>query len=642
MDDKYHKGSRFGVATSPSGFLDSIGQIETRSGMAKASFSLGAVAGTAGLVVWLLFSLSSMTHQAEKNEAALIGLEKSVEHLSGKLDMALSRLNQGGFVPGQAVGGSFGTSKALEDQVQRLTQATSRFDALKKDFVDLQHQFEQSMKDFANTGAGAMGGAGGPVGTAHTPCLQGEGDIGAAARNPAEPPDTYASEALVQQTIKMNPGDPLPFVGRDYHPWFSNADHSHHTTYLHLLKDKYGAKRKCKYIDVLFWDKQADRCALIVPDREIRSRTITAELDPDTGLAKPRPDLKRNHNPLDIKVRDDRYYAFSKARDEMTQYLRVLLGTDKRAERMRIQADPEPLVVMVANDGHLGLLLNWACSLRAANIEMPRHVVFVTSAKTRNFLKSLGFLAYYHSKLGEYPHEASAKYSDMAFGKMMILKQVAVALSLDSGYDVVFQDIDITWLKNPLPELTEQSKRYEIQFQDDGARNARYQPWYANTGFFYIRATYVTRDFWDRVTQQMPSYPQSNQVVLNWVLEGFESRGHPVSQEELPVRVLPQDEYVSGNGVDLPGARNPGQATEHITVRPLSPTAKVVHFCWTHNITFKIAKMKAYRSMYVAEDCMHDWTTCISEPSELWQDSVCLHTDLPPLAKSYKAWLDKH
>ena len=91
------------------------------------------------------------------------------------------------------------------------------------------------------------------------------------------------------------------------------------------------------------------------------------------------------------------------------------------------------------------------------------------------------------------------------------------------------------------------------QFQDDGARNARYQPWYANTGFFYMRSTFVARDFWDRVTQQMPSYPQSNQVVLNWVMEGFESRGHPVSQEELAVRILPQDEYVSGNGVDLPG-----------------------------------------------------------------------------------------
>lgn len=63
----------------------------------------------------------------------------------------------------------------------------------------------------------------------------------------------------------------------------------------------------------------------------------------------------------------------------------------------------------------------------------------------------------------------------------------------------------------------------------------------------------MARDFWDRVTLQMPSYPQSNQVILNWVMEGMESRGHPVNQDEFTVRVLPQDEYVAGNGVDLPG-----------------------------------------------------------------------------------------
>lgn len=74
-----------------------------------------------------------------------------------------------------------------------------------------------------------------------------------------------------------------------------------------------------------------------------------------------------------------------------------------------------------------------------------------------------GIRRYYHNKIGSYPKEASAKYSDMAFGQMMILKQVAVALSLESGYDVLFQDIDITWLKDPRPELLEGAKRYEIQ-----------------------------------------------------------------------------------------------------------------------------------------------------------------------------------
>lgn len=88
--------------------------------------------------------------------------------------------------------------------------------------------------------------------------------------------------------------------------------------------------------------------------------------------------------------------------------------------------------------------------------------------------------------------------------------------------------------------------------------------------------------------------------------------------------------------------RNPGQATVHNTVRPLSPTAKIVHFCWTHNITFKIGKMKGYKSLYVSEECLHNWESCVDTPSNEWQDDVCLHTDLPPMARSRAAWLKAH
>jgi hypothetical protein len=189
----------------------------------------------------------------------------------------------------------------------------------------------------------------------------------------------------------------------------------------------------------------------------------------------------------------------------------------------------------------------------------------------------------------------------------------------------------------------EQSKYYEVQFQDDGARNQIYQPWYANTGFLYLRSTYTVRDFWDTVTRSMPSYPQSNQLLVNWVLEGYARRGHPINHNPLTIRVLPQAEYPAGNSVDLPGAKNFGQASAHSDVRPLSPTAKIAHFCWTHNITFKIQKMRAYNSLYVTEECLFDWQKCVTgNPAPSWADAVCLHRDVPPLADSYETWIKNH
>ena len=92
---------------------------------------------------------------------------------------------------------------------------------------------------------------------------------------------------------------------------------------------------------------------------------------------------------------------------------------------------------------------------------------------------------------------------------------------------LLHQDVDITWIKDPLNELLDKSKHYELQFMDDGSRNDMYQPWYANTGFVYLRSTYVVRDFWDTVTRSMPSYPQSNQLIVNWVLEGYVASSFP-------------------------------------------------------------------------------------------------------------------
>lgn len=38
------------------------------------------------------------------------------------------------------------------------------------------------------------------------------------------------------------------------------------------------------------------------------------------------------------------------------------------------------------------------------------------------------------------------------------------------SYDVLFQDVDVTWLKDPFPELQADAPYYHIQFMDDGSR----------------------------------------------------------------------------------------------------------------------------------------------------------------------------
>jgi hypothetical protein len=62
---------------------------------------------------------------------------------------------------------------------------------------------------------------------------------------------------------------------------------------------------------------------------------------------------------------------------------------------------------MCANHGHIALLLNFFCSLRAAKIPTPKHFIVTTDPDTASLLTSMGLTAFYHVGLGEFPTKAS-------------------------------------------------------------------------------------------------------------------------------------------------------------------------------------------------------------------------------------------
>lgn len=69
-------------------------------------------------------------------------------------------------------------------------------------------------------------------------------------------------------------------------------------------------------------------------------------------------------------------------------------------------------------------------------------------------------------------------------------KVVTVQLINRLGHDVLFQDVDLVWYKNPLEFFHDKQNPlypFDILFQDDGARSLRYAPYSANTGFYYVR-----------------------------------------------------------------------------------------------------------------------------------------------------------
>jgi hypothetical protein len=186
-----------------------------------------------------------------------------------------------------------------------------------------------------------------------------------------------------------------------------------------------------------------------------------------------------------------------------------------------------------------------------------------------------------------------------------MLKQFATALLLEAGAHTLFQDADLIWEKDPIAALMEGAKAHKTQWMDDGSRDTRFAPFFANTGFYFLYNHFSVRQFWDHVvmTSGYVIEWRSNQEVVNWMLEDHNRRF------SLEVKTLPQKIYVSGNNLDQFEQFN---KNKQVLVR---------HFCWTANKAEKLKRLKQFDVLLITEDCFNDIDKCYAGGSSL--DKIC-------------------
>ena len=91
------------------------------------------------------------------------------------------------------------------------------------------------------------------------------------------------------------------------------------------------------------------------------------------------------------------------------------------------------------------------------------------------------------------PADAAGRYGDKKFTAMMMAKVIVVQMVSALGYDMLFQDVDIVWYKDPLEYFRNTNDDFDIYFQDDGGHSVRYAPYSANSGFYCVRSLYLTK-----------------------------------------------------------------------------------------------------------------------------------------------------
>lgn len=257
------------------------------------------------------------------------------------------------------------------------------------------------------------------------------------------------------------------------------------------------------------------------------------------------------------------------------------------------------VVVMVCNHGQSELLMNFVCSSRARGLDLSPVLVFATDEETKELAEGLGLTAFFDkTNYGAAPKQAARSYGDRAFTAMMMAKVYCVQMTAMLGYDVLFQDVDMVWYKDPLEYFHDEkspSHGFDVYFQDDGSRGIFYAPFSANTGFYYVRSNDRTRNFFNSLLMSgdLVISAKSHQIALVALLSEH------TSLHGMKTKVLSRDtnEFPGGHAFhyrrDFMKDIFAGKVTPYI-----------FHMSWTLN---KENKQKFFRQIgdwYLKDECV--------------------------------------
>lgn len=269
-------------------------------------------------------------------------------------------------------------------------------------------------------------------------------------------------------------------------------------------------------------------------------------------------------------------------------------------------------IIMVANDGVMDLLLNFLCSLHQVPSISPKDIlVYVSSSGNVPLIENMGANAIYHEALGSMPKHAAGGYLDKTFSRMMWFKTTSVYLAIRNGFNVLFQDVDLVWIKDPIryfeklhsgyPIRNKNEKgnlvisgtgiKYDVSFMDDGARTPRYTPFFVNSGFYYVQYNNRTKYFQEKMMKCSASeigYSHSHQsVMIKHLAETHHLSG-------MQIYVLDRDLFPSGQAY-----HERKKYIQKITEQKYRPF--VFHMCWTSNRVDKVKYFKEMKLWYVSD-----------------------------------------
>ena len=232
-------------------------------------------------------------------------------------------------------------------------------------------------------------------------------------------------------------------------------------------------------------------------------------------------------------------------------HLRYAAATDARMAALQDSylrlGQPHELIVMILCSNFSPMFKNWLASCDFHGIAVrDRLLVFTLDATATEQVAGLGIETCFLDPSSYMPGGGSSAYGDRQFSRTMFYKNAVVSDALILGANVLFQDVDLVWFKDPFPYLREHCAANDIAIMFDG-NNPHHGPIYANTGFIHVACTSASRALFETAARNTASIFQcrSHQRPFNHILAFF------ALHNVLGLSVLPETRFLNGHLFNL-------------------------------------------------------------------------------------------
>lgn len=246
--------------------------------------------------------------------------------------------------------------------------------------------------------------------------------------------------------------------------------------------------------------------------------------------------LIHRNSPLEDAPLQPNQYASSGSIAHL-QHLLIQISPDPDENHQMSTANPPKLIVILAvNYAYRHLALNFICNLR--RLHLSNYLVLAMDSSVYQFLRTNGANVFHHvvntspgRRLLSQPDDPNL-FGTASFLETSRRKSMLVQTVLQLGYSVVFSDVDVVWLKNPIPILIQHSEDFVLQ-SDTAYPKTDPLNFNVNSGFYLVRSNVRTVTTLKAIVKYSAAIRRSEQKAFNYVLCGAfkEDVGGPGKRE---------------------------------------------------------------------------------------------------------------